>query len=123
MPDGQPKTIDAIKAQYRNLDGQHQYGLSGLKAAVWEYELGFHADKLCRDFDFNIILFGHTHREKIDKDFLFTDNRVYANTGAWCEENANCVIIEKYPLKSGITVKLVDVGVNGSITDTRTRHL
>ena len=61
--------------------------------------------------------------KKIDKDFLFTEDRIYANTGAWCEDDASCVIIEKFPLKSGIIVKLVNVGVDGSVTNTHTRRL
>ncbi len=123
MPNGRPKTIEKIKVQYRDLAAQHGYGLLGLRTAIREYELGFSADTLCRDFDFNIVLFGHTHRKKLDKDFLFVEDRIYANTGAWCEDEASCVIIEKYPLKSGIAVKLVDVDMKGSTTNRQTKHL
>ncbi len=123
MPDGRSKTIEEIKIQYRDLAAQHGYGLLGLRTAIREFELGFSADKLSRDFGFNIVLFGHTHRKKIDKDFLFVEDRIYANTGAWCEDEASYVIIEKYPLKSGISVKLVDVDMNGSITNRRTKRL
>lgn len=102
---------------------QYGHSLLSLRTAIREYELGFHADQLCRDFGFNVVIFGHTHRKKIDKDFLVTEDRIYANTGAWCEDDASCVIIEKFPLKSGIIVKLVNVGVDGSVTNTHTRRL
>ncbi|WP_420628412.1 metallophosphoesterase [Candidatus Leptofilum sp.] len=123
MPGGQIKTIDEIKKQYRDLPTQQGHSLLSLRTAIRELELGFHADQLCRDFGFNVVLFGHTHHKKIDKDFLFVEDRIYANTGTWCDKNASCVIVEKYPLKSGISVKLVDVDLNGSITNTRTRRL
>jgi len=60
--------------------------------------LGTIADSLCRD-GINIVIFGHSHDTKMDKDSWFTNDRIYANCGYWCgfgeqekiEDNAHFV--------------------------------
>lgn len=45
--------------------------------------LGTVADQLCRD-GVNIVVFGHSHDTKMDKDTWFVKDRIYANCGYWC---------------------------------------
>lgn len=60
--------------------------------------LGTIADQLCRD-GVDIVVFGHSHDTKMDKDAWFTKDRIYANCGYWCgfgeeekaEDNAHFV--------------------------------
>ncbi|MEM7117971.1 MAG: metallophosphoesterase [Chloroflexota bacterium] len=123
MPDHTEKSIETIVRQYQGLFDQPQNRVLGVATAINEFELGFHADRMSRTQGFNVVLFGHTHRRKLDKDFLFVEDRIYANTGSWCDDEASCVIVEKYPLKSGCTVKLVEVRGDGKIRDTDTKRL
>ena len=41
------------------------------------------------------MVFGHTHNALIDKDFFLVKDRIYANTGCFCKDNAYCVEIDK----------------------------
>jgi len=45
--------------------------------------LGTVADQLCRD-GIDIVIFGHSHETKMDKDKWFVKDRIYANCGYWC---------------------------------------
>jgi UDP-2,3-diacylglucosamine pyrophosphatase LpxH len=45
--------------------------------------LGTIADQLC-DGDVNIVIFGHSHDTKMDKDTWLVKDRIYANCGYWC---------------------------------------
>ncbi len=45
--------------------------------------LGTVADKMCKDGT-NIVVLGHSHDTKMDKDSLFVEDRIYANCGYWC---------------------------------------
>jgi UDP-2,3-diacylglucosamine pyrophosphatase LpxH len=64
--------------------------------------LGTVADQLCRD-GVNIVVFGHSHDTKMDKDSWFVEDRIYANCGYWCgfgdqekiEDNAHFVQTDK----------------------------
>ena len=74
------------------------------------------ADRLCEKYDFNVVVFGHTHNAMIDKDFFLVEDRIYANTGSWCKGNAYCVEIDKNPRSSKpLKVSLYKVNNNGSV--------
>ena len=45
--------------------------------------LGTVVDQLCSD-GVEIVVFGHSHDTKMDKDTLFVKDRIYANCGYWC---------------------------------------
>ena len=51
-------------------------------------------DRLSAKKGYKIVIFGHTHKAKIDKDSLFVADRIYANTGCWSQKKAHCVIVE-----------------------------
>lgn len=124
MPGKREVSVDTIKQRYKNLSAQHNIGLGHIAALAWqEGNLGKVADSLCKQWGFNVVLFGHTHGPKLDKDWFFVEDRVYANTGTWCEEEANCVILEKYPIKSEVRVHLVDVDQDGNIQGKQTCKL
>lgn len=53
------------------------------------------ADRLCRELSADVVVFGHTHKAKIDKDWFLVENRIYANSGSWCKNHAYCVEIDK----------------------------
>ena len=78
--------------------------------------LGTVADQLCRD-GVDIVVFGHSHDTKMDKDSWFVRDRIYANCGYWCgfgekekvEDNAHFVetdgkSVELYAFKRGKAV-------------------
>ncbi|MFH1117716.1 MAG: hypothetical protein V1792_27670 [Pseudomonadota bacterium] len=45
--------------------------------------LGSVADSLCKN-GVRMVVFGHSHGTKMDKDSILVDNRIYANCGYWC---------------------------------------
>ena len=116
LPNGKGISIDVIKKRYENLAQQWGIGLGELLKYIYqEMYLGIKADEICKNCGFNVVLFGHTHDAKIDKDWFFIEDRIYANTGFWCGEKAHCVIIDKSPIVPGLSVDLVEVDINGNI--------
>lgn len=96
------QTFDDVRERYSNL---YEDWLN--KAGLWQStqmilcelnRLGTVADQLCRD-GVNIVIFGHSHDTKMDKDSWFVSDRIYANCGYWCgfgqrekiEDNAHFV--------------------------------
>jgi hypothetical protein len=70
--------------------------------------LGTVADSLYKN-GVNIVVLGHSHDTKMDKDSWFTEDRIYANCGFWCgfgepaEVRDNAHFVET----DGHTVKLM----------------
>lgn len=102
MPEaaGQKRSITAaeVTERYRNLYEQweklHGPG-QAFKAILAEVgQLGILADGLCQQSDTNIVIFGHSHDWKLDKDSWFVDERLYANCGTWCEEDRPCTYVQ-----------------------------
>lgn len=93
-----PIGADVVKERYANLyeDWKNNYGPgAAFKAMMAEIGfLGDVADRLCKKSDTNIVVFGHSHDWKLDKDSWFVDNRIYANCGAWCDEEKKCTFVE-----------------------------
>jgi predicted phosphodiesterase len=56
--------------------------------------LGDLADYLSKKGDTNIIIFGHSHDSDLDKDSWFVRDRIYANCGAWCDNEKPCSFVE-----------------------------
>ncbi|UCG57413.1 MAG: metallophosphoesterase [Phycisphaerales bacterium] len=68
---------------------------AGFRAIMAETGLlGRVADRLCTKSDTNIVVFGHSHDWKLDKDAWFVKDRVYANCGTWCDEEKPCTWVE-----------------------------
>ncbi|MDJ0762163.1 MAG: metallophosphoesterase [Myxococcota bacterium] len=53
------------------------------------------ADRICKNGEFKVCVFGHSHKWDIDKDTLFCDDRIYVNAGYWCGSNCTFAEIEK----------------------------
>lgn len=99
-PNGKPITVkaSAIKEKYANLyeqwESQNGKGMA-FKAVMAEIGyLGDLADYLSKKGDTTIIIFGHSHDSELDKDSWFVDDRIYANCGAWCDEDKPCSFVE-----------------------------
>ncbi|MFC1714582.1 metallophosphoesterase [Candidatus Poribacteria bacterium] len=109
MPNSRELTISQVKARYATLD----YSKRELLANLYERRyLDGTADRLCKRFEYNVVVFGHTHKAKIDKDFFLVDDRIYANTGSWCKDNAYCVEINK---TSRTHVRLYRINDDGTV--------
>ncbi|MHC4694508.1 MAG: metallophosphoesterase [Planctomycetota bacterium] len=76
-----------VRARYQNLfdDWRKAEGYwKSFQMIMCELNcLGTVADQLCRD-GVDIVIFGHSHDTKMDKDSLFVKDRIYANCGYWC---------------------------------------
>lgn len=87
-----------VKQKYAHLYDQwketHGQG-KAFKAILAEIGLlGKTADALCKKRDTNIVIFGHSHDWKLDKDSWFVNDRMYANCGTWCDEKKPCTYVE-----------------------------
>jgi UDP-2,3-diacylglucosamine pyrophosphatase LpxH len=91
-------TAGEVKQKYANLYEQWQqyYGPGmAFKAILAETaRLGGIADSLCKKNDTNIVIFGHSHDWKLDKDSWFVEDRIYANCGTWCDDEKSCTFVE-----------------------------
>lgn len=103
-----------IKHKYANLyeqwESHYEKGMA-FKAVMAEIGyLGDIADNLCKKGDTNIVIFGHSHDSELDKDSWFTDDRIYANCGAWCDEDkpSSFVETEKDTATNRYNVRLFD---------------
>jgi UDP-2,3-diacylglucosamine pyrophosphatase LpxH len=115
MPYGKKITIGELKVRYEKLSDI--YNKRELIADLFQRRyLNGPADRLCQKYDFNIVIFGHTHNAMIDKDYFLVEDRIYANTGSWCKDKAYCVEIDKSPRASGrVRVNLYRVRDDGSV--------
>ncbi|MHC4645486.1 MAG: metallophosphoesterase [Planctomycetota bacterium] len=80
-------TAAQVKERYAGLYDQWKetYG-AGIAFKAMMAEIGFLgnlADRLCKSSDTNIVVFGHSHDWKLDKDAWFVSDRIYANCGTW----------------------------------------
>ncbi len=70
-----------------------------------------------------MVVFGHTHNAMIDKDFFLVRDRIYANTGSWCKDNAYCVEIDKNDTPATTCVRLQRVDQRGRIQKTQSEEI
>ena len=115
MPNERKITIGELKQRYEKLSDV--YNRRELIADLFQRRyLNGPADRLCQKYDFNIVVFGHTHNAMIDKDYFLVEDRIYANTGSWCKDKAYCVEIDKNPRASGrVRVNLYSVKDDGTV--------
>jgi UDP-2,3-diacylglucosamine pyrophosphatase LpxH len=124
--DGTFRTLDELKERYKGLADQHGLGLWGIaSSALAEGNLEKVGDELCAKMGFNVCIFGHTHKAKIDKDWFGVEDRIYANAGTWCGDRAHCVVVDKpkRKLSYNLKVSLCEVADDGTICDTRSETL
>lgn len=96
------QSFDDVRDRYQNLydDWLKAVGFwQSVQMIMCELNrLGTIADQLCRD-GIEIVVMGHSHDTKTDKDHLIGRDRIYANCGYWCgfdeeesgEDNAHFV--------------------------------
>lgn len=88
---GESQMIDGreISARYQNLYSQFKERVgAGLAFKSILPDIGYlddAADRLCKQNDTNIVIFGHSHDWDLDKDSWFVKDRIYANCGSWCD--------------------------------------
>ena len=112
MPGGKELTIKQAKNRYARLSDL--YSTREFIKELWDRSaLGMHADKLCKKADVSVVIFGHTHKAVLDKDFFLVKDRIYANSGAWCKDNAYCVEVDKKTDKP-MAVTLFKVKTDGT---------
>jgi hypothetical protein len=106
MPYGDDLSIEEAKRRYGKL--QQKYSFLEFVRELWDRSsLGWHADRLCSKSDINVVIFGHSHKALLDKDFFLVKDRIYANTGSWCKHNAYCVMVDKQK-KTKVTLLKID---------------
>ncbi|MFZ7110978.1 MAG: metallophosphoesterase [Desulfatiglandales bacterium] len=91
-------TAGQVKEKYACLYDQWQelYG-AGVAFKAMMAEIGFLgklADGLCKKSGTNVVIFGHSHDWKLDKDAWFVADRIYANCGTWCDAEKPCTWVE-----------------------------
>jgi UDP-2,3-diacylglucosamine pyrophosphatase LpxH len=67
---------------------------TAVKKLMEDWELERLGDRLSAKKGYKIVIFGHTHKTKIDKDSVFVADRIYANTGCWSQKKDHCVIVD-----------------------------
>ena len=107
--DGGDRDVPAadVKDVYKNIyDDWPTHTVSKHRAVFAELDmLGPIADKLCKQENYKVCIFGHSHKKEIDKDSWFVDKRIYANSGYWCGEQ--CTFVETERTSSGYDVCIV----------------
>ncbi len=122
MPDQKKVSIGSLKERYEKLS--EIYSLSELISDLYQRRyLNGPADRLCQKYDFKVVVFGHTHNAMIDKDFFLVEDRIYANTGSWCKNNAYCVEIDKSDASNTTQVFLHKIDKKGKISDTQMKEV
>jgi UDP-2,3-diacylglucosamine pyrophosphatase LpxH len=114
-------SVDQVKSLYKNLEYHDQPFKVG-KMLTNENDLEKFGDKLSEQHGHKVVVFGHTHVGKIDKDSLFTQERVYVNSGCWCGKEAYCVAVESGD--GGKTkASLLAIDTAGEIAEYESRQL
>jgi UDP-2,3-diacylglucosamine pyrophosphatase LpxH len=93
MSEQESLSIDQVKSLYKNMEYHDQPFKVGRKLAS-EGDLEKHGDRLSQQHGHKVVVLGHTHDAKIDKDSLFVKDRIYVNSGNWCGKEAHCVVVE-----------------------------
>jgi UDP-2,3-diacylglucosamine pyrophosphatase LpxH len=114
-------SVDQVKSLYRSLEHHDQPFKVG-KMLANESDLEKFGDQLSEQHGHKVVVFGHTHVGKIDKDSLFVKKRVYVNSGCWCGKEAYCVVVE--PGDGGKTAaSLVAIDAAGEIVENESRKI
>lgn len=116
LPQQKGISIAELKERFERLSDV--YTLNELISDLYQRRyLNGPADRLCKRYDFNVVVFGHTHNAMLDKDWFLTADRIYANTGCWCKKHAHSVEVDKSQDQNQKTrVRLHKVSLDGSST-------
>ena len=90
---GRTLSIHEINKMYQPLKKEYP-PIHALLNLALEGELEDVGDHLCKKKGYKIVIFGHTHKAKIDKDSFLVADRIYANAGCWSQRKAHCVIAD-----------------------------
>ena len=90
---GRKLPIKKIKQMYNPLAKKYSLFETLTKLPI-EGELENIGDGLCDKKGYKIVIFGHTHKAKIDKDSFLVADRVYANSGCWSQKKAHCIMVD-----------------------------
>jgi UDP-2,3-diacylglucosamine pyrophosphatase LpxH len=121
MSDQETITIDQVMSMYKNLEYHDQPFKVGSKLAS-EGDLEKFGDRLSEKHGHKVVVLGHTHDAKIDKDSLFVQDRVYVNSGSWCGKEAHCVVVE--PGGNGKTkASLLAIDAGGEVMADESRKM
>ena len=114
-------SIAEIKFLYASLE-YHDQPFKVARMLANEGDLEKFGDDLSQQHGYKVVVFGHTHAGKIDKDSLFVKDRVYVNSGCWCGKEAHCAVVE--PADGGKTaVALLAIDADGAIVEDESRRL
>ncbi|MBW2409442.1 MAG: metallophosphoesterase [Deltaproteobacteria bacterium] len=121
MSEQETISVAEIKTLYANLKYHDQPFKVGQMLAN-EGDLEKFGDNLSKELGHKVVVFGHTHEGKIDKDSLFVKDRVYVNSGCWSGKEAHCAVVE--PGKGGQTAaSLLAIDAAGAIVEDESRRL
>jgi len=114
-------SVDKVKSLYKNLP-YHDQPLKVVRKLASEGDLEKFGDRLSEQQGYKVVVLGHTHTAKIDKDSLFVKDRVYVNSGNWCGKEAHCVVVE--PGTNGKTAaSLLAIDAAGKIVSDESRRI
>lgn len=108
---GRKISIKEINKMYKPLKIKFP-PIRAVSKLAFEGELEHVGDRLCKKKGYKIVIFGHTHKAKIDKDSFLVADRIYANAGCWSQKKAHCVIVD-LTKKGNTSVKLCRVENTG----------
>lgn len=90
---GRKIPIKKVKKMYNPLAKKYNL-IEVLTKLPNEGELEHVGDRLCNKKGYKIVIFGHTHKAKIDKDSVLVADRIYANAGCWSQKKAHCIMVD-----------------------------
>ncbi len=118
---GKMISIETIKKMYEPLAAKYSFFAAGKKMAE-EGELEPLGDRLSEKKGFKVVIFGHTHKARIDKDSFLVADRIYGNTGCWSQNKAHCIVADED--KNGkATVQLCRVENSGRAVQVETEKV
>jgi UDP-2,3-diacylglucosamine pyrophosphatase LpxH len=99
LPGDTSITVQDMKARYADVYEQWCASHKGFGAGIRGILAEFHylddmADQLCKRGDVTVVVLGHSHNPEFDKDKWFVKDRIYANSGAWCEKQDSGTFVE-----------------------------
>lgn len=118
---GKTISIEKVKKMYEPLAAKYSFFTAGKKMGE-EGELEPFGDRLSERKGYKVVIFGHTHKARIDKDSFLVADRIYANSGCWSQKKAHCVIANQ-DKKAQVVVQLCTVDHSGRTDQVETEKV
>lgn len=118
---GKKISIETVKKMYEPLAARYSFFTAGKKMAE-EGELESFGDRLSEKKGYKVVIFGHTHKARIDKDSFLVADRIYANSGCWSQKKAHCVIADQ-DKRGKVVVQLCAVDESGRVVQAETEKV